>query len=73
VLLTSAEDFRGVRRAGRGCQFTSDGIGVVRRQGNKKPLRAYLDDARWFLLTDKIIGLPDHYFPLHFPLLQWCF
>jgi len=35
VLLTSAEDCC-VGGPGRGCQFTSDGIGVVRRQGNEK-------------------------------------
>jgi hypothetical protein len=37
-----------------GGQFTSDSIGVVRRQGNKKQVRAYLDDAPQLLLTAKI-------------------
>ena len=51
---------RWVQRRGRGgvCQFTSDGIGVVRWPGNEKPLRAYLDRARLMLLTGKIIGGP---------------
>jgi hypothetical protein len=55
---------RWVRVGGRGgvCQFTSDGIGVVRRQCNEKPLRAYPDHARTLPLSGKIIGCSEHLF-----------
>jgi hypothetical protein len=38
------------------CQFTSDGIGVVLRRDNEKPLRAYPDHARTLPLSGKIMG-----------------
>ena len=55
---------RWVQRRGRGgvCQFTSDGIGVVLRQSNEKPLRAYPDHARSLPLSGKIIGCSEHLF-----------
>lgn len=43
----------GVGGSGGVCQFSGDDIGV-RRQDKAEPLRAYLDHARAFPLTDKI-------------------
>jgi len=56
-----------VQRRGTGgrCQFTSDGIGVVRRPGNEKPLRAYPDHARTLTLSGKIIGCSEHLFGVY--------